>query len=114
MAGREKGIDVGDTRGKGEEKQNQWHKIKQGGNRREEVWTEGKKREVKCIKYAGRGMTKPVKARGKKEGKAKCKNVQKKEISRKETGREKRKRINHIKGGAASLLTVKVAPKQVS
>lgn len=48
-----------------------------------------KKREVKYIKYAGRGMTKLVKARGKKEGEAKCKNVQKKEISRKETGREK-------------------------
>lgn len=32
---------------------------------------------------------KPVKARGKKEGEAKRKNVQKKEISRKETGREK-------------------------
>lgn len=43
MAGKEKRVDVGDTRGKGEEKQKQWHKIRQGGNRGEEVWTEEKK-----------------------------------------------------------------------
>lgn len=46
------------------------------------------KKEVKYIKYAGRGMTKPVEARGEKEGEAKRENVQKKKISRKETERE--------------------------
>lgn len=61
----------------------------------------GKKREEKYIKYTGRGMTKPVKARGKKEGEAKCKNVQEKGNFKEGNGKgEVKKNQSHQRGGS--------------
>lgn len=99
MAGREKRVDGGDTRGKGEEKQKEWHKIKQAGNRGEEVWTEKKKRgEIYKICWqrndkAGKGK------RGKRKVNQSVKMCRKRKFQgRKQEGRSEKESITS-KGG---------------